>query len=36
MDFNKFTLRVIEVLHEKFGIDFVVCDGRIKGVIYHE
>jgi len=36
MDFNKFALHVLETLNKKFGMEFVIEDGKIRKVIYHE
>lgn len=36
MDFNKFSLHVLEVLHNKFHMDFIIEDGKIRKVIYND
>lgn len=36
MDFNNYVLKVLYALHAKFNIDFVVEDGKVRRVIYHD
>jgi hypothetical protein len=36
MDFNRFGWFVLETLHKTFGMSFVIEDGKIRKVIYHE
>lgn len=36
MDFNKLAIAVLEVLHHKFNMDFVIEDGKIRKVIYND